>query len=162
MICQGKCSWSRKILFWSAAVVACVVLIPPTALAQQAPAPVLLEYAPGRAITLTRIDPAATPITIDGRLDEPVWQSIAAIDDFVVLEPDTLEPGEHPSYLRVAYSDRGLYVSADFHQPQETLVKRFSGRDQRDNRDSFSVTVDTSGEGRYGFSSVTGRACVEG
>jgi len=112
---------------------------------------VTVQLPPGDSIPLTRIDPDNTPITIDGHLDESVWSTIAAIDDFVVLEPDTLAPGEHPSYLRVAYSDRGMYIGADFHQPVDTLVQRLSGRDVRDNRDSVSVTVDTSGEGRYGF-----------
>jgi hypothetical protein len=37
------------------------------------------------------------------------------------------------------------------YQPADTLVRRLSGRDARDNRDSLSVTIDTSGEGRYGF-----------
>lgn len=112
---------------------------------------VTLPAAAAHSMQMTRINPEVTPITIDGHLHEPVWQTIPVIDDFVVLEPDTLEPGVHPTFLRVAYSDKGLYVAADLHQPQDTVVLRLSGRDTRDNRDSVSVTVDTSGEGRYGF-----------
>ena len=105
----------------------------------------------GEAIRLTRIDPERTPIKVDGWVDEQVWQDVAYVDDFVVLEPDTLQPGAHATRLRFVYSERGLFVSAELEQPQETLVKRLSGRDIRDNRDSVSVTIDTSGEGRYGF-----------
>ena len=105
----------------------------------------------GAAIPLLRLDPAVDPIKVDGALDEAVWQRIPAIDDFLVLEPDTLVPGEHKTYLRVAYTEKGLYIGADMEQPVDSLVQRLSGRDVRDNRDSFSVTVDTSGEGRYGF-----------
>ena len=36
-------------------------------------------------------------------------------------------------------------------QPPETLVKRLTGRDVRDNRDRIGITIDTSGEGLYGF-----------
>ncbi len=105
----------------------------------------------GEAITLLRIDLEREPMKVDGHLDEPFWQRIPAIDQFLVLEPDTLVPGAHETYLRVAYSDKGLHISADMKQPTDTLVQRLSGRDMRDNRDSFSVTLDTSGEGRYGF-----------
>jgi len=115
------------------------------------PEKISLTYSPGQIIPLTRIDTELTPIKIDGHLDEPIWQSAPTIDDFVVIEPDTLVPGEHPTHLRVVYDDRGIYLAGDFFQPPESLVKRFSGRDARDNRDSFAVTLDTSGEGKYGF-----------
>ena len=35
-------------------------------------------------------------------------------------------------------------------QPKETLVRRLSGRDAS-NRDSINITLDTSGNGRYGY-----------
>jgi len=105
----------------------------------------------GQPLPLTRIDPEATPITLDGHLHEAIWQQAAAIDQFVVLEPDTLQPGPHATYLRLIYTDKGLYVGADLRQPPDTLVRRLSGRDMRDNRDSITLTIDTSGEGRYGF-----------
>ena len=127
------------------------VLVSARAVAAELPDALALHASSGKTLTLTRIDPEQTPIKIDGHLHEAVWQRVPVIDDFVVLEPDTLQPGTHPTYLRVAYSDKGLYVAAELHQPKETLVLRLSGRDVRDNRDSVSVTVDTSGEGRYGF-----------
>ena len=50
------------------------------------------------------------------------------------------------------YNDRGLYVGARMTQDPDTLVEYLSGRDQGFlNRDYFSFTLDTSGEGRYGF-----------
>ncbi len=112
---------------------------------------VTLHDGTGQVLPLTRIDPTTSPITLDGHLHEPIWQQARAIDQFVVLEPDTLEPAEHATYLRLVYADRGLYVGADLRQPPPTLVRRLSGRDMRDNRDSISLTIDTSGEGRYGF-----------
>jgi hypothetical protein len=103
----------------------------------------------GAPIVLRKVEPGV--IKIDGFVNETVWQSVPVISDFVVIEPDTLVPGEHLTQMRIAYSTRGLYVSAVMQQPVDTLVRRLSGRDVRDNRDSLSVTLDTSGEGRYGF-----------
>ncbi|MEM7101203.1 MAG: DUF5916 domain-containing protein [Pseudomonadota bacterium] len=108
-----------------------------------------LEVSAGETIPLTRIEHGA--IQVDGHINEAIWQSIPVIDRFVLIEPATLKEGRHKSRMRVAYSDKGIYVSADLEQPQETLLRRLTGRDVRDNRDSFSVTLDTSGEGRYGF-----------
>ena len=89
---------------------------------------------------------------IDGRLDEAAWQGIESHDDFRVINPDTLAPGALATEVRIFYTDRGLYVGAEMAQDTETLVEHLSGRDQGWlNRDYFSITLDTSGEGRYGF-----------
>ena len=103
----------------------------------------------GRSIRLPRV--SHSKIRIDGFVDEAAWQSVPYVDEFRVIEPDTLTPGIHPTQLRVAYSDRGIYASAVMQQPPDSLVGRLTGRDVRDNRDSVSITLDTSGEGRYGF-----------
>lgn len=101
-------------------------------------------------LPLVRIDDAA--IVIDGYLNEPVWATIKPVENFVTLEPDTLAPGRHATRLYLAYDKRGLYIGARMDQPLDTLVARLSGRDGFTlNRDSLSVTVDTSGDGRYGY-----------
>ncbi|MFU8817652.1 MAG: DUF5916 domain-containing protein, partial [Pseudomonadales bacterium] len=110
-----------------------------------------VDLAPGEVIRLTWVD-AGDAITIDGHLDEAIWQSLPAYDQFVIIEPDTLGGTSHQTLIRLAYDDRGLYVGADMRQPPATLIQRLSGRDQRNiNRDSINLTLDTSGEGRYGF-----------
>ncbi|MEM7077595.1 MAG: DUF5916 domain-containing protein [Pseudomonadota bacterium] len=114
------------------------------------PAQLELVSADTEVLRLQRL-PADARITVDGHIDEAVWSRIPAINDFVVIEPDTLQPGAHETRMQVTYSDEGLYVAARNFQPAQTLVQRLSGRDVRDNRDSFSITLDTSGEGRYGF-----------
>lgn len=105
------------------------------------------------AINLRRTDEAQTPFKIDGILDEPIWQEITAISDFVVVEPDTLKKGSYATNVKIAYSNEGLYVAADMEQPENTLIRRLSGRDIYSglNRDSINITLDTSGEGLYGF-----------
>ena len=111
--------------------------------------PVTLSVEQGQPIKLPNIGGA--DIQVDGHLDEAVWSQIAAIDNFTIIEPDLLVPGRYPTRMRVAYSEKGLYVGVEMEQPAGTTLKRLSGRDVRDNRDSFSVTLDTSGEGRYGY-----------
>ncbi len=91
-------------------------------------------------------------IDIDGKLDEPIWAGITPHETFYVLEPDTLDDPPYPTRVRIFYTDRGLYVGAELIQPRDTLISRLSGRDWfMTPRDEFSFTVDTSGEGRYGY-----------
>ncbi|MCB1645169.1 MAG: hypothetical protein KDI36_06935, partial [Pseudomonadales bacterium] len=91
-------------------------------------------------------------IKIDGHLNEPVWQTLPAYDEFVVIQPDTLADVQHATQVRMFYTSEGLYVGVDMAQPAGTLYKRLSGRDQRQiNRDNINITLDTSGEGRYGY-----------
>ncbi len=47
---------------------------------------------------------------VDGRLDDPVWQSVPAIAGFLMVEP---RPGDEPSErteARVLYDDNSLYI----------------------------------------------------
>ena len=107
---------------------------------------------PQDPIQLPRFDEATADIRIDGRLDEAAWQGIAGVDSFQVIDPDTLADPRYRTLVRMFYTDRGLYASFEMEQPPDTLVTWFSGRDNgRLNRDNVGVTLDTSGEGRYGY-----------
>ena len=99
-----------------------------------------------------RIDPASNPIKTDGKLDEAIWSTAPVQDDFSVLEPDTLAKPRYKTRLMMLYSPRGLYVGVDMEQPHEDLVRWLSGRDEgRLRRDNVALTLDTSGDGRYGY-----------
>ena len=102
-------------------------------------------------VLLTRLD-ADSLMRIDGRLDEPAWAGLEVHGDFRLIDPDTLAPASLPTEVLIFYTERGLYVGARMTQDPDTLVEYLSGRDQGFlNRDYFSFTLDTSGEGRYGF-----------
>ncbi len=103
-------------------------------------------------MVLTRLSVDSAAMRIDGELDEAAWQGLPVHDTYYVIEPDTLADTPYPTLVKVFYTDRGLYIGAQLTQPKETLNARLSGRDYFGvPRDEFSVTVDTSGEGRYGY-----------
>ena len=120
--------------------------------ADETPIVVAYDRHPGTGhVLLTRLD-AEVSMDIDGRLDEEAWQGLEAHGDFRLIDPDTLEPATLPTEVLIFYTERGLYVGARMTQDPDTLVEYLSGRDQGYlNRDYFSFTLDTSGEGRYGF-----------
>ena len=113
-------------------------------------------------IVVPRIDDAE--IRIDGQLDEDVWANIEAYDGMLVIDPDTLVDPVYATRAKYFYTARGLYMGVDLEQPKETLVARLSSRDSFINRDEFGITLDTSGEGLYGywFSTALGGAVKDG
>ena len=54
--------------------------------------------------TLPRYEHAQIDITLDGYLDEPVWQSLPVIDGMRVIQPDTLEPAPVETHSRIFYT----------------------------------------------------------
>jgi len=48
-------------------------------------------------------------IAIDGRLDEPAWQTANVIRDFVQMIPDTGKPASERTEVRILYDDDKLY-----------------------------------------------------
>lgn len=121
-------------------------------LATEPPNELLLASPAGAPITLPKYREADIDMQIDGDLNEPVWQAFPGVDTFRVVDPDTGEQPRHATMVKMFYTERGLYASFKMEQPPETLVRVFSGRDDgRLNRDNVGVTIDTSGEGRYGY-----------
>lgn len=100
---------------------------------------------------LTRIEQDEANITIDGFIDEDVWQDLPIIDGMKVIDPDTLEETPFETHVRFFYTEQGIYLSAMNFQPEETLMARMTSRDTRLERDGFVVGIDASGEGLYGF-----------
>jgi hypothetical protein len=91
-------------------------------------------------------------IHVDGHLDEPVWDRLPALGRFRVVQPVALAPARYATRVRTFYTDAGLYVGIEMEQPRDTLIARLSSRDRRElNRDSVSIMIDSSGEGRYGY-----------
>ena len=108
------------------------------------------EMPDGKSIELEEID--ESKIQVDGHLNEAVWKELPFYDEFVVIEPDSLKKPLYSTRVKIFYDSSGLYFGIDMDQPKETLVRRLSGRDAGlMNRDSINITLDTSGNGRYGY-----------
>ncbi len=106
---------------------------------------------PAQAIVVPRYTDRDLDIVLDGVLDEAVWAETPGYDGMRVIQPDTLVEPRYRTVVRYLYTERGLYVGAWMEQPPETLLARLSSRDEHINRDNFGITLDTSGEGLFGF-----------
>ena len=99
-----------------------------------------------------RLEHEDADLRIDGHIDEAIWSQIQPFNNLKVIEPDTLADAPYKTDLRMFYTERGIYVSFDMDQPADTIVQRFAPRDAFEvNRDNVGFTLDTSGDGRYGY-----------
>lgn len=100
---------------------------------------------------LMRVSESDAQISLDGRLDEAVWQRVPVIDGMRVIQPDTLAEATLRTETRIFYTERGIYVGVMNHQDPDTLMARMTSRDTRLERDGFVINIDPSGEGLYGY-----------
>jgi hypothetical protein len=100
---------------------------------------------------LMRTDEGRADITLDGRLDESVWQQAPAIDGMRVITPDTMADASLRTEARIFYTERGIYVGVMNFQDPASLVARMTPRDTRLERDGVVISIDASGEGLYGY-----------
>ena len=83
-----------------------------------------LNGMPMHYIPLTTRPHGETNITVDGVVDEAIWNQIPYYDNMRVMRPGTGEPASYPTEIRMLGTDRGLYVSAVLYQPADSLVSR--------------------------------------
>ena len=111
----------------------------------------IVEFSLDMPVALPRRESAPEGFAVDGLLDENIWAALPGADNFLVDDPDTLAKPAYRTVVKAFYTQKGLYVGIDMEQPAKTLVRRLSGRDMYVRRDRVGVTLDTSGEGRYGY-----------
>ncbi|SVB90573.1 uncharacterized protein METZ01_LOCUS243427, partial [marine metagenome] len=90
-------------------------------------------------------------ITIDGLVDEPVWQEIPAFDRMIVTTPDLRRPSDFPTSNRFIATEQGLYVSSVMEQPTDLIQMRMSRRDWLSDGDRWGFTLDPGGQGMFAY-----------
>ena len=102
-------------------------------------------------IDVTRAE-ADVNIKIDGKIDEQEWKSLTVYNPYKVTKPDTLSETTYETKTRFFYTSSGFYFSMEMEQPKNTLVKRFKVRDDwQTQSDKVGFSLDTSGDGKYGY-----------
>ena len=110
-----------------------------------------IQGIPVHQIVVPNLPDDEVSIILDGIVNEPVWSQVPDYDNMLVAVPGTGEPGHYPTEMRMLATDRGIYVSAVMYQPKDTLVSRLSVRDDFIDRDTFGITLDTSGQGLFAY-----------
>jgi hypothetical protein len=121
---------------------AVAVLVPVLGFAQQQPAPTVRAH---------RI---ASPLRIDGRLDEEFYKTIAPISGFVQQEPDEFKPATEQTEAWIFFDNDNVYIAArNYESHPERRVANEMRRDTNQLRqnDTFGVMFDTFHDKRNGY-----------
>jgi hypothetical protein len=100
----------------------------------------------------------AVPPVIDGRLDEPVWQTAAVIDQFTQQEPNEGAPVSERTEVRILYDENYLYIGLHaFDSNPEGIVATEMRRDSERmmEEDNFQIIIDTFRDFRSAYMFVT-------
>ena len=121
------------------------------------PPEVIARDAAGRATV--RAVKLAQRISLDGRLDEDVYDQIPPIGGFIQQVPDPGEPATEPTEAWVMFDGANLYVAARCHDsaPPGEWVANDMRRDtaQLRQNDTFAVILDTFYDRRNGVAFYT-------
>ena len=88
--------------------------------------------------------PSTSPIVLDGKLNEEIWQQAPAVVDFVQRDPaEGAEPSQRTE-ARIAYDEGALYVAVRaFDNDADRIVGILTRRDQRSPSDWIRIVVDS-------------------
>ena len=124
---------------------ACLVLLPLLGEAQKVTDPSIKKQYVTRRIT-------DAPPKLDGKLDDPVWQTVDWAEDFTQREPaDNAHPSQQTAF-KMVYDDKFLYVGVRaFDTKPDKIVSRLSRRDGFEG-DWVEVNIDSYFDKRTAFS----------
>ena len=83
-------------------------------------------------------------ITIDGKINEPIWQTVPIATNFVMFDPDNGKPipENKRTEMRVLYDNDGIYIAATmFDNEPKKIMKEITLRDDIGTADFFGVFI---------------------
>ena len=93
-------------------------------------------------------------ITIDGVINEEIWELAQVASDFIMFEPDNGKPisPEKRTEAKVLYDNSALYISALMHDEDPNKISReVTKRDVFGISDNFSVSINGFNDGQQDF-----------
>jgi hypothetical protein len=88
--------------------------------------------------------PTGSPIVLDGKLNEEIWQQAPAIVDFVQRDPDEGQPASMHTEAHIAYDESALYIAVRAYDTDAArIVGILTRRDQRSPSDWIRIVVDS-------------------
>ena len=143
-------TWSRRAVarLWCLQALALACAFPVNA-QQDAPSP---DNGGRRSIPAMRIE-ADERITLDGRLDEPLWKRAVPADNFIQVDPNNGRPATEPTEVRVVFDANALYigVTAFDSEPDRWLGYQRRRDEFLGSDDRFMWTIDTFLDARSGY-----------
>ena len=137
-----------------ATVAAPAVLLPTSAHAQSPPPPPATPPGPPPGpSSVVQAHRTATPPTIDGVLDETIWQRVPPVTDFRQRTPVDGAPASERTEFRVAFDENAIYFAVVAHDSEPDAIRRSilhrEGRIDQD--DNIRIGLDTYHDRRNAY-----------
>lgn len=103
-------------------------------------------------------------ITIDGKMNERIWESAAIASDFIMFEPDNGKPisTDKKTEVKVLYDNDAIYISALLYDNEPDKIQReVTNRDVFGVSDHFSVYINGFNDGQQDFRFFVSAAGVQ-
>jgi hypothetical protein len=157
---NGQMSHSSRSVWIAGVALTIVSLVPAWAqLPATLPPPVNNS---GPRLTASAVKVAEAP-TIDGVLDEGMWQDAKPLSGFIQAEPFEGLPGSENTEVRLLYDDEAIYVGVTLHDRDPSLIVTTDTRRDAElgEMDSFQMIFDTFYDRQNGFVFGTNVAGVQ-
>ncbi len=91
--------------------------------------------------------------TIDGLLDEALWQRATVIDDLHEVRPNEYEKPSEETRFYVIYGNDALYIGAEFldREPERVVARVLRQGDWSEGDDGLKIILDPFNQGRAGY-----------
>ena len=99
-------------------------------------------------VPLPRVETAAATVTIDGVLDEAVWQQAARLTDFSQYSPVDGRAAEDPTEVLVFYTPTAIYFGIRAHAAPGAVHATLANRDRIDADDAIQIFLNPFKDGR--------------
>ncbi|WP_395049080.1 DUF5916 domain-containing protein [Flavobacterium sp.] len=93
-------------------------------------------------------------ITLDGKLDETIWQSVPIATDFIMFQPDNgkVVAKNKRTEVRVLYDNEAIYIGALLYDNEpDKILKEINRRDEFGTSDFFGVFINGYNDGQQNF-----------
>lgn len=103
-------------------------------------------------------------ITIDGKINEQIWESASIASDFIMFEPDNGKPisNDKKTAVKVLYDNDAIYISALLYDNEPGKIQReITNRDVFGVSDHFSVYINGFNDGQQDFRFFVSAAGVQ-
>ena len=91
-------------------------------------------------------------IKVNGELNEPVWNSVQPITEFIQTQPDLGQPVSERTDVRIFYDEKNIYFGFwCFDREPGKIVARLGPHDGRTGSDSVNILLDTFHDRRTAY-----------
>lgn len=137
------------------------LLLPILVLAQEETTTEIPNEYPKRSYITASIS-NATPIAIDGNINEEAWDAVEWTTDYVEFEPDNGTAPSEQTKMKIVYDDKNLYVAFICYESDLSNIERRLGRRDDFPGDWVEINIDSYGDDRTGFSFTISASGVKG